>query len=175
MSTDAVVTFLSLLALGTACCLFVVGVGLLSAKLRPAFVASIGPIALSAAAAITSTATLGSLYLSEVAHFTPCKLCWYQRIAMYASALMLLPAAVRADAAVRRFVVPLLSLGALVAVYHVIVERFPQLESSVCDPNNPCTLLWVNKFGFVTIPTMALVAFSATLGLIGLHRTWDKG
>jgi len=24
--------------------------------------------------------TLGSLYLSEIAHFVPCPLCWYQRI-----------------------------------------------------------------------------------------------
>ena len=40
--------------------------------------------------------TLGSLYLSEVARFVPCTLCWYQRIAMYPLALLLGIAAVRA-------------------------------------------------------------------------------
>ena len=32
---------------------------------------------------VAATATLGSLYFSEVAHFVPCRLCWFQRIAMY--------------------------------------------------------------------------------------------
>mgnify|MGYP000675204122 CR=1 FL=1 len=32
---------------------------------------------------VATTATLGSLYLSEVVHLIPCTFCWYQRIAMY--------------------------------------------------------------------------------------------
>ncbi len=32
--------------------------------------------------AVALFTTLGSLYLSEIAHFTPCPLCWYQRICM---------------------------------------------------------------------------------------------
>jgi hypothetical protein len=30
----------------------------------------------------SATATAGSLFFSEVAHFVPCELCWYQRIFM---------------------------------------------------------------------------------------------
>ena len=41
------------------------------------------PNALSMAFLVALLATLGSLYFSEVAHFEPCRLCWYQRIAMY--------------------------------------------------------------------------------------------
>ena len=37
-------------------------------------------------------ATAGSIYFSEVAHFVPCKLCWFQRIAMYPLVLLALPA-----------------------------------------------------------------------------------
>ena len=40
-------------------------------------------------------ATLGSLYFSEVADFTPCRLCWFQRIAMYPLSVILLVGALR--------------------------------------------------------------------------------
>ena len=32
---------------------------------------------------VVGTATLGSLFFSEVMQRTPCVLCWYQRIAMF--------------------------------------------------------------------------------------------
>lgn len=50
-------------------------IGLLFTDLRSA--------ALWLAALIAIVTTLGSLCYSEVAHFVPCKLCWYQRIASY--------------------------------------------------------------------------------------------
>ena len=70
-------------------------------SIRSAVVDTLGPVALWAAAAIATVCAVGSLYLSEVAEFTPCKLCWYQRIAMYPSALLLVMAAARRDGAVR--------------------------------------------------------------------------
>ena len=45
--------------------------------------------ALALAWLVALTATLGSLYLSEVVGFAPCLLCWYQRIAMYPLAVVL--------------------------------------------------------------------------------------
>src|SRR3972149_9230839 len=38
---------------------------------------------------VALTATSGILYFSEVAGFTPCILCWYQRIFMYPLVLVL--------------------------------------------------------------------------------------
>ena len=58
-------------------------------------IAGQGP-ALGAVVAVLATA--GSLWYSEGAHFPPCELCWYQRIAMYPLALVLVMAAVRRDA-----------------------------------------------------------------------------
>ncbi|WP_143118042.1 disulfide bond formation protein B, partial [Shouchella clausii] len=34
-------------------------------------------------------ATLGSLYFSEILEYTPCELCWYQRIFMYPLVIIL--------------------------------------------------------------------------------------
>ncbi len=38
---------------------------------------------------VSLTATLGSLYFSEIRKFIPCELCWYQRIMMYPLVLIL--------------------------------------------------------------------------------------
>ena len=82
-------------------------------------------------------------------------------------------AAVRRDAAVRRYATPLAIIGALIASYHVLLERFPNLETSACDPDNPCSLIWVKKFGYLTIPTMALTGFIGILMLLLVHR-WSE-
>ena len=65
------------------------------------------------------------------------------------------------------------AIGGAVSIYHMLVERLPSLESSACDPNNPCSLIWTERFGYQTIPTMALSAFAliAALALTGrAHR-----
>lgn len=116
---------------------------------------------------IATTATLGSLYYSEIANFTPCKLCWYQRIAMYPLSVILGIAAWRRDLQVRRYLLPLAGIGILISTYHYLLERFPSLESSAsCDPTNPCTLVWVWEFHFISIPFMALAGFSAIFALL---------
>ena len=43
---------------------------------------------------VAAVATAGSLYFSEVANYVPCRLCWFQRIAMYPLAVILLIAAI---------------------------------------------------------------------------------
>ena len=107
------------------------------------------------------------MYLSEVAHFLPCRLCWYQRIAMYPLPVLLGIAWWKRDAGIRRYVVPLALIGLLISTYHILVERFPSLEDSgVCEVSNPCTIRWVERFGFVTIPTMAFAAFALISGLL---------
>jgi disulfide bond formation protein DsbB len=124
---------------------------------------------------VALVSTLGSLYLSEVAHFVPCRLCWYQRIAMYPLPVLLGIAWVTRDERVRRYVLPLASIGGCISIYHILVERFPSLESNrVCDPTNPCTIRWVERFGFVTIPVMALCGFALIVGLLLYPpRSWS--
>ena len=131
--------------------------------------------ALPAAAAIAVVTTLGSLYYSEVAGYPPCLLCWYQRIAIYPQVVILGIAALRRDLQVWRTAVPLAVIGVVISVWHVIIERNPALAGP-CDPDNPCTLIWVEEFGFLTIPTMALIAGLAivALTLLARHGTADQ-
>lgn len=109
---------------------------------------------------VAVVATLGSLYFSEVAHFEPCRLCWYQRIAMYPLTVILGVGALRGDRSVVRYALPLALIGAPISLYHYAIEWFPALESGACDPRNPCSLVWFREFGFITLPFMAGTAFA---------------
>lgn len=132
---------------------------------------SLASSGLAIATLVTGTAMAGSLYLSEGADLVPCVLCWYQRIAMYSLAIVLLVAAVRRDWAIRPYAIVLASLGSLVSGYHYLIQRFPDLESSAtCDPFNPCVLTLVWKLHYISIPFMAGSAFLLTLLLLVLAR-----
>jgi disulfide bond formation protein DsbB len=163
--TLVVTTFLAIITLTAA--LGVVAVVVLAALGQlPRVRALFGPAALWLAFAVAATAMAGSLYLSEVAGFIPCTLCWYQRIAMYPLVIVLGIAAWRRDAGIRPYVVPVAAIGAVIAAYHVVLQRLPGLPSGACPLDVPCTAIYVERFGFVTIPVMALVAFLAILTLL---------
>ena len=117
-------------------------------------------VALPLATAIAATATGGSLLLSEVAGYLPCALCWYQRIAMYPLVIVLGVATVRGDREVWRTVLPLTTIGSVVALWHIVIENNPAWGGP-CEDAAPCTIIWVEEFGFLTLPTMALIAFVA--------------
>jgi disulfide bond formation protein DsbB len=165
MTTDSTTLFFALLAL---LCNVSCVVGLLAWALRHRLPqlwntvrTTVAPSALTLAALVAAVATAGSLYLSEVAHFVPCRLCWYQRIGMYPLVVILVIAAIRRDTRAWVYPFALASAGLCISIYHVLLERFPSLETGACDPNNPCTIVWVRHFGFVTIPYMAASAFLA--------------
>jgi disulfide bond formation protein DsbB len=135
---------------------------------------SFGPSALVSAFVVASLATLGSLYFSEIAHFEPCRLCWYQRIAMYPLVLILGIAAVRRDPGVRRYAAPIAVIGALIATYHYALEWFPSLDSGACSATTPCTIVWFREFGFVSLPYLALSAFLLIVALLWLAGSGER-
>lgn len=136
------------------------------ARLRASVVAAVGPWALALAAVVALVCTGGSLYLSEVADFPPCRLCWFQRIAMYPLVVLLGLAAWRRETFIRPYVMVLAALGGTVSLWHMAVERNPSLEGASCDPLNPCSIIWVEHAGYLTIPTMALSGFALIIMLL---------
>jgi disulfide bond formation protein DsbB len=124
------------------------------------------------AAGVAVIATLGSLYLSEIAHLIPCRFCWFQRIAMYPLAVILPIAAFRKDAQARLYVVVLSAIGAGLAVYHRLIQAFPNLEAGSCAAVGPsCSAPLISMFnGIVTIPYMAMSAFLLILALMYVDR-----
>jgi disulfide bond formation protein DsbB len=117
---------------------------------------------------VAAVATGGSLFLSEIAHFVPCELCWFQRICMYPLSITTLLMALANDHRASRYLLPLPVVGAGVSVYHLLVENGVVRESQACLVSAPggCTTKWINEFGYVTIPTLALTAFALTFAFM---------
>ena len=129
----------------------------------------IGPNAIGMAFWVALLATMGSLYFSEVAGFEPCRLCWYQRIAMYPLVVILGIAAVRRDSAVRIYALALAAIGALLATYHVALEWIPALDTGACGAGPACSVIWFRVFGFISLPSLALIAFLLILTLLSVR------
>jgi disulfide bond formation protein DsbB len=119
-------------------------------------------------------AMIGSLYLSEVVHLTPCSFCWYQRIAMYPLVFVLGVAMVRGDAGAWRYALPLAVVGLLIAIYHITIQWQPSLDVGACSSGAPCSGRYLAVFGFVSIPTMAAGAFLLLIALLLLVRTLER-
>ncbi len=117
---------------------------------------------------VAAIATGGSLFFSEIAHFIPCELCWYQRICMYPLSITALLMALAADRRAARYLLPLPLVGAGVSVYHLLVENQVVAEAQTCKISAPggCALRWINEFGYVTIPTLALTAFALVFAFL---------
>jgi len=123
------------------------------------------------AGGVAFAAMVGSLYLSEIAHLIPCKLCWYQRIAMYPIAIILLMAAWRKDNGIRLYAAVLAVIGLGIAIWHRVMQAYPSLDSGACAAvGPPCSAPYIKEFGFVTIPYMALSAFVLILVLLWANR-----
>ncbi len=132
---------------------------------------AIGPIALPLAATVATVATVGSLYLSEVEHFVPCRLCWVQRGFMYPLAVILWLAVVQRRPSIWQFAIPWSLAGSAVSAYHAAEQRGWVGGESFCDAAAPCAAIWVRHFGFMTIPVMALSGFWFIAALMAVQAS----
>lgn len=172
--------FVALTFLANALTLAILLLGVVALVAPPArprlrgLVEAVGPAALPLAFAVACVATFGSLYYSLVADLTPCVLCWYQRILMYPLVVILGVSWWRRDAGVWLLAAPFVLLGAGVATFHFLVERYPSLgESLECSIDAPCSVPWFTEAGFVTLAYMSLAAFGAVAALLALDAAWN--
>ncbi len=100
-----------------------------------------------------------SLFLSEVIGWPPCVLCWYQRILMYPLTLILAIGIWRRDNGLHLYVLPLSIMGAGTSLYHYLLIKTDWFPPPPCATGVPCTVDYLNWFGFINIPFLALTAF----------------
>lgn len=109
---------------------------------------------------ISFVATTGSLFFSEVMEFTPCSLCWYQRIAMYPLVIIFAVAFWFNDSSCLRYANSFIYIGFIISVYHnLLVHGIVPESASPCVQGVSCATTWINLFGFITIPFLSLIAF----------------
>lgn len=136
----------------------------------PDAAALLGDKAIWLAWIVALVATVGSLLYSEVFHYIPCRLCWFQRIAMYPLSIILLVGAIRREAVVRFYALPVALIGLAISIYHNLVQYFPSLEGGAsCDPLVPCSARSIEMFGFMDLPFMAGVGFIVIAVLLAFY------
>jgi len=104
-------------------------------------------------------ATCGSLFFSEVLGWRPCALCWYQRILMYPLAMLLAIGIIRRDRGLHLYVLPFSIAGMCISLYHYLLIKTDWFPPPACAVDVPCTVDYLNWFGFINIPFLALAAF----------------
>ncbi|ARD47670.1 disulfide bond formation protein B [Sporosarcina sp. P37] len=106
-------------------------------------------------------ATLGSLYFSEIKGYIPCTMCWYQRIFMYPIVLIGLLALIQKNTTIAWTTAAFSFIGGCISLYHYGIQKLSLLQNSAPECGGvSCTGTYINYFGFITIPFLALVAFA---------------
>lgn len=124
---------------------------------------------------VALVATLGSLYFSEVMEYIPCELCWYQRILMYPLSIILGIAAFTGEQSIKKYVLPLSIFGGCIALFHYLEQKVPGFAAiKPCKYGVPCNIDYINWLGFITIPFLALIAFTLITILMIFTKSSSK-
>jgi disulfide bond formation protein DsbB len=116
---------------------------------------------------VSIIATCGSLYMSEVLLYEPCRLCWFQRIFMYPQVILLGIASYKDDRKIISYVLPMSIIGGSISIFHYLEQMVPAFsEIAPCSVGIPCNVDYLNWFGFITIPLLALIAFIMIICLL---------
>ena len=119
-------------------------------------------------------ALLGSLYFSNVKGFEPCILCWWQRIFMYSQIPVIAVALFKKEIDIYKYTLTLSILGIIISIYHNLLYVGIIKNEDFCTRGISCTSKYIEYFGFVTIPLLALIAFSVIITLSLISRYYIK-
>jgi disulfide bond formation protein DsbB len=124
---------------------------------------------------VALVAMLGSLYFSEIAHYPPCVLCWYQRIAMYPLVFILGFAIYKKS---RDLILPALvlaPLGWIIGLYHnLLYYKILPEAAAPCIAGVSCTTKFIEWFGFLTIPLLSFLGFTTIIVLLIFHWKFNQ-
>ena len=120
---------------------------------------------------IAVVAMLGSLFFSGVMELKPCVLCWYQRIFMYPLVVLFLVGMFPLDRSVVRYTLPLAVIGWGFAIYHYLLYSGYIPEGlQPCSEDLPCTKINLELMGFITIPMLSILSYTAIIVLLLIFR-----
>lgn len=126
----------------------------------------VGHRAIFFAFVIALVSMLGSLYFSDILHYEPCRLCWYERIFMYSQVFLFLTAFITKDKReIWKYSLPLSIIGGAISLFHYYIQAAPKPLinipcSAVGNYSASCSKVFVLTYGYITIPVMALSAFA---------------
>jgi disulfide bond formation protein DsbB len=124
---------------------------------------------------IAFLATLTSLFFSEILKFTPCTLCWYQRVFMFPLAFITAVNIMRKHADIYYYVLPLSIIGFFIGLYqNLLVWKILPESVAPCQIGVSCITQPLVLFGFITIPLGSMLTFALISVLMLLYAKLEK-
>jgi len=125
---------------------------------------------------ISLFASVFSFIYSEIVHFLPCYLCWWQRVFLFPTFFLFGTAFFSKDRKVIKYAAPLLSVGIFISLYHNFFYYFGETSTLPCDASGvSCYQRLVSEFGgYISIPMMSLTSFFALLTLLVVAHFYPK-
>lgn len=123
---------------------------------------------------VSLVAVMGSLFFSEVLKYEPCKMCWYQRLFMYPIVLISAYGLLMKEYKIKILIMVMSFVGFILSSIHYSMQKFGMFsDTSKACGLIPCTNIYIDWFGFITIPFLAGTAFVIifAVSLIGIKRT----
>ena len=125
-------------------------------------------------------ATLGgtfmSLFYSDYLFYTPCSLCWYQRVFLYAQVFLFGLAWYKKDRNILPYSLLLSVVGFIIALdHHILQIGYNALAPCSTAPfAADCSVPSFIEFGFVTFPLMSVVLFGFLIVMVIIARKFTK-
>ena len=85
---------------------------------------------------------------------------------MYPLAFLLIFAGMRGDFNIRIYGLAMSFTGAFISIYHYQLQLNPEQHSPFCSAFESCTVQYLNVYGFMSIPFMALMGFIFIFSLL---------
>lgn len=92
---------------------------------------------------------------------------------MYPMVWLLGLAAFKKDLNIIRYVNPLIILGIILNTTHYLEQKiglFSKITGGTCSSYLPCSGIYIELFGFVTIPFMSLTAFTLMFLILNINK-----
>lgn len=114
---------------------------------------------------LSTMATIGSLYFSNILNLPPCTLCWWQRICLFPLVILFAVGFVKKDSNSFHYTFPLILVGLVISFYHNLIYYGVIKSFTVCNAGLSCTSKQLELLGFITIPLLSFSAFSILAAL----------
>ena len=114
-----------------------------------------------------------SLVYSEIFGFTPCGLCWLQRVFLYPQAILAGLALLKRDRNIADYLLSLSVVGALVALYQHYLQMGGTIliDCPAVGVGADCAKRIVFEFGYITFPLMSFTVFALIITFALIVRT----
>lgn len=117
-----------------------------------------------------------SIYFGEILKLEACRLCWYQRAALFPLTFLLGVASYRNDRGFVPYAMILAAVGEIFAAYQTLEQIFPFFRApAFCGYVNDCSKSGFEWFGFLTFPMVSAIGFLVILFFLILFSHGSRG